>query len=218
MTTSRDQVLELVATGKISAAEGDGLLKAMAAPRAGFGRTLWNPFERLSLGISLALGLAGVLAALGLSYFGIRFDGAFDVHAMSTPVSLSAALIEQAVVWPGVALFFWLGALTLARAARAIDFLAAVAVARLALLPVGVAAAVFALLLPQDGATPSGAQMLPLILLIALTLPALALFFVWLYRGFRHASGLRGVQCGVAFGMLIVLAEVLSKVALNYLP
>ncbi len=218
MTTSRDKVLELVAAGKISAAEGDGLLKAMAAPRAGFWRTPWNPFERLSLSVSLALGLAGVLAALGLSRFGIRFDGAFDVHSLSTPVSLGAALIDQAVVWPGVALFFWLGAFTLARSARAIDFLAAVAVARLALLPVGIAAAIFAPLLPQDGSAPSGAQMLPLILLVAITLPALALFFVWLFRGFRHASGLRGVQCGVAFGVLIVLAEVLSSVALNYLP
>ncbi|MBX7113626.1 MAG: hypothetical protein K1X64_04765 [Myxococcaceae bacterium] len=218
MTTSRDKVLELVASGKISAAEGDGLLKAMAAPGPGFWHTLWNPFERLSLSVSLALGVAGVLAALVLSHFNVRFDGAFDVHAMNSSVSLSTALIEQAIVWPGVALLFWLGALTLARSARAVDFLAAVAVARLALLPVGIATAPLAPLLPRDVSTTSTTHLLPLIVLVAIALPALALFFVWLYRGFRHASGLRGARCGVAFVTLLVLAEVLSKVALNYLP
>lgn len=215
MTTTKEKVLELVASGKVTAAEGDELLKALGPPGVSRWRKLVNPFEAMPLSLGLALGVAGVLAALALTTLKVHFDGALDVHFGADAPVLAQALLEQAVVWPGVALVLWACAWALARQSRFVDFLSVVAVARLPLIVTGLAVGFLGPYLPTAvGAEPSQVAVAPLLLLVVVTLPAIVISFTWFYQGFRNASGLRGVKAAVAFTLSIIAAEILSKTAL----
>ena len=90
-TTSREQILEMVSSGKISAAEGDELLRALEAPRRSRWRLFVNPFDALPVTRALGIGLLGVIAGVALSRWRVRFDGALDVHIVRAAVSLSGA-------------------------------------------------------------------------------------------------------------------------------
>jgi len=212
MTTTKEKVLELVSTGKITAAEGDELLKALSGPRRPSWRWFVDPMQRLRVRQSLLLGALGVLGALLLSRWNVHFDGALDVHLGPRP-PFTQVIFQQIVAWPLTACVFWLAALAFLRGARPIDFLASVGVARLPLLAVGVIAAAMRDHLPSrpseiHSATPA------LLILAVLTLPAVIWTITLLFQGFRTASGLRGTQCAVVFAAALVLAEVLSKIAL----
>jgi hypothetical protein len=215
MTKTEEKVLDLVSSGKITAAEGDELLKALAARQRPSWRWIINPTDRLSVPQSLLLGAAGVFGGLLLSRWNVHFDGALDVHLGPSSPSFARVVIEQIVAWPLTAGVFWLAALAFVRRARAIDFLASVGVARLPLLAVGAMAAAMKDRLPSrptevPSATPA------LLILAALSLPAVIWMITLLFQGFRTASGLRGTRGGVLFAAAVVLAEVLSKVALLF--
>ncbi len=217
MTTgnSREQILEMVSSGKISAVEGDDLLKALEVPRRSRWRALVNPFEKLTTARALALGFMAAVAGVILSRWRVRFDGALDVHVVRAAVSLRQALIDQLVAWPLTSLLLWLGALPLARQTRPADVLANVGVARLPLLWV---AAVAILTTPYLPANPAQAMSAPgpLILLTVLTIPALVWAVALLYNGFSAASGLAKARGAVLFTALLIAAEVVSKLALAW--
>lgn len=215
MTDSREEVLKLVATGKITSAEGATLLEAMRGPRPSLLQTLFNPFERLGTWPALALSLGGATVGLGLSRLGARFDGALDVHVVAPPPALVTALVEQLVAWPLVALVLWLAGRALTRKGRFVDLLGVVGVARLPLL--GVAAFTTALLDPTLVIGPDGLPAVtPALIVVALTtIPLVVWTIVLAWTGFRTATAARGVSGGVGFTVALLVAELLSKLALS---
>lgn len=216
-TDNRDQILEMVASGKISAAEGNQLLQALEAPRRSRFRWMLNPFDDLTVGPAIAVGVVTAVAGMVLSRWHVRFDGALDVHVGRAAVSLRQALLDQMVAWPLTSLVLWLGALPLARRTRAADLLAHVGVARLPLLWVAAVGICASPHLPTPGhvappAPASGA----LVLLAVLTLPALVWSVALLYNGFGAASGLGRARGGAVFTGALIAAEVVSKLALGW--
>ena len=216
-TNNRDRILEMVASGKISAAEGDQLLGALEAPKRSRLRRVLNPFDNLTVGPAMAIGVVAAVAGIVLSRWGVRFDGALDVHVGHAEVSLRQAVLDQLVAWPLTAMVLWVAALPLARRTRAADLLANVGVARLPLLWV---AAVGVVASPHLPANPGQAVSAPgaLVLLAVLTLPALVWSVALLYNAFGAASGLARVRGGVVFTAALIAAEVASKLALGWAP
>ena len=213
MTTSREQILEMVASGKISAAEGETLLEALRPKRRW--RWLAAPFERLAAPRALALGAAGAAAGLLFSRFHIRFDGAFDIHTSRAAVTLRQALTDQLVSWPLPALVLWAAARVRATQARIVDVVANVGVARLPLLWVALVVALLHDRLPKSPVDRSPGAMAVVLVLAVLSLPAIVYAVILLYRAFRAASGLRGARAGITFTLGVVTAEVISKLAIK---
>lgn len=217
MTTAREQVLELVSSGKISAAEGDELLKALPTERRSSWKVLINPFDRLNAGWAFGLSVVGATVGLMLSRWNIRFDGALDVHVAPHAVAWREALVDQVVAWPLTAFVLWSISLAFARQGRLVDFLGNVGTARLPLLLVGVVAGAMRGQLPtapSDMGVPPSIMML---FLVAATVPAVVLAVAMLFQGYRTASGLSGVKCALSFTAAVIAAEVLSKVALGFI-
>lgn len=215
MTSSREDVLQLVASGKISSAEGETLLEAMRGPRPSLVQTLLNPFERLGTWPAFALGFGGALVGLALSRFGARFDGALDVHVIFPPPTIATALVDQLIAWPLVALLFWLVGLALTRTGRFIDLLGVLGVARLPLLVV--AALTAALIDPTQVFGADGTpHVTPGLIIVGLaTLPFVVWMIVLAWTGFRTAAAARGVAGGLGFTGALLAAELLSKLALS---
>lgn len=214
ISNKRDRILEMVASGKISAAEGDQLLRALDAPKRSWLRRLLNPFDHLTVGPAMAIGVVGAITGIVLSRWRVRFDGALDVHVGHATVSLRQAVLDQLVAWPLTSIVLWLAALPLARRTRPADVLANAGVARLPLLWV---AAVGIVVSPYLPANPGQTASAPgaLLLLTVLTLPALVWSVALLYNAFGAASGLTRARGGAVFTAALIAAEVASKLALG---
>ncbi len=217
MTTPRDQVLELISSGKITAAEGDELLKALNTQRPSSWKLLINPFEKLNVLTALGLGVFGAVLGIALSRWSIRFDGALDVHIAPDVVPWRQAIIDQVVAWPLVAMILWGIAFLFARQGRLPDFLGYVGTARLPLLVVGFVAGAMKSQLPTAPGDVGSPPPIALLVLVAATLPALVWAVAMLFQGYKTASGLRGAKCAFSFTFAIILAELLSKVAFHFI-
>lgn len=215
MTTASERIRALKAKGALGEHEADSLLDAMTssgetggtgAPKGAWAR-LADPFANLSTGPALALGCAFTLASLVLGVaLRVRFDGFLDLHVVARDVTWRDAVRDQlAAVAPFVIL--WGAARFAARGLRAIDFLAAVMLSRLA--PAAMAAPL-ALLMPRTaGALPTPSVGLAVGVLVALV--GVVLQITWLWRGFRTASGLAGARGVRVFLATLVVAEIVSK-------
>lgn len=214
MSAFKEQILTMVSSGKITAAEGDELLKAASAPKRSAYRLLLNPFEYVSSMTGLAIGVAVVVAGFALSRLGVRFDGALDVHPLPTVPSVRDAVLDQLVAWPLTAGIAWLVSLLLARKGRFVDFLGMVGIARIPLLAMGLVAALTQDHMPTSAADASSVSPLFVMILLAVALPALTWNLVLFFQGFRTASGTQGAKAVIGFIAAVVLAEVVSKVFL----
>src|SRR5690606_16854932 len=147
-----------------------------------------------------------------------RFDGAFDMHRVAGVPSWRTALVDQAVAVPVTACIQWITSLVVRRQGRLQDFVVAVAVSRLPLVLVALWALV---VLPPPAElmrqATSGQVSIRVMIGAVSSLPFTVWKFVWLYRGFAMSAGMRGPRAGIAFVVAVVVAEVLSKVALTAL-
>lgn len=217
MRAERERILEMVASGQLTPVEADRLLRQA---EGGPGRTLlgwlFDPIDRLGTRRSSWVGLVAMLLGVGLSRFGVRFDGTLDSHMNPAPTPISAAIADALVAWPLTALVFWLVSLAFAKRGRFVDHMAIVGLSRVPVLATGLLLAVMSTFwpmeLPEPGNMPD-IHAMALVLLFA-SIPFVVWQVVLLYRGFRTASGLRGPRCIVAGIAAILAAEVLSKVAL----
>lgn len=216
MTTERERILELVASGKLSPGDADRLLKqAEEKPRPNLFAWLFDPIDRLGTHRALLVGLLAVLLASLFSRAGVRFDGALDSHVGTAPVPPAVAVADAVVAWPLTALVLWLVSLVAARQGRFVDHFAAVGLSRVPALAIGAILA-FSTLWPTPELVPGQIpDVNPVWLAVILsTVPFAVWQVVLLYRGFRTASGLRGLRCAVAGVVGIIVAEVLSKLGL----
>ncbi|WP_437328203.1 YIP1 family protein [Sorangium sp. So ce381] len=214
MTTPDERVRALVRDNVINPAEGERLLATMSPrpPQRGW-RLALNPFERFGGGAAAAAGLAVAALNVALTRLGVRFDGFLDLHAAPAVISYRTALLEQVVAWPLPALLFWTYARLLRRRVRLIDFLGVIGLSRA---PIALAAAALGLLAPRlPAGVPAFTPELAVIAIVG------TVCLVWslalLVRGFRNASGLRGAPLIAGLIGLVLLSEILSKVALAHL-
>ncbi len=218
MTASQERVLEMVARGEISSAEGDELLRAMApaARRPSVLRRLVDPLESAGAGVCLSVGAAAAVASGLLATLGVRFDGALDVHVVEQAPDLVTIALDQLVAFPLFAAILF-GAARLGGGAnlRFADFLGFVGVARVPLLLLA-GASLLAIPRPvaQAEAALAGQVDLGLLFVGLLALPLLGWLFVWLVTGYRTGSGLRGARLTLSFLAAVVVGEVASKVLL----
>ncbi|WP_437977057.1 YIP1 family protein [Sorangium sp. So ce295] len=214
MTTPDERVRALVRDNVIKPAEGERLLATMSPkpPRRGW-RLALNPFERFGGGAAAAAGLVVAALSVAITRLGVRFDGFLDLHTAPLVISYGTALLEQIVVWPLPALLFWTYARLLRRRVRIIDFLGVIGLSRAPLVPAAIA---LGLLAPR---LPAGVPTFTLELTAFAVLAAVCL--VWsltlLVQGFKNASGLRGAPLIAGVIGLVLLSEILSKVALAHL-
>lgn len=129
MTTSQEKVLQMVASGELTADQADSLLRAMPREPSRL-RMLLHPLDAMTTGQALLLGAIAGAAGIALGAAGVQFDGALDLHLTPHVPSLGVRALQLAVAWPLTALVFWCGTRVFRKPARAIDFLAAVGVTR----------------------------------------------------------------------------------------
>lgn len=210
MSEPREKILGLVATGKISADEGNLLLGALRPGRRQLWRWLFWPFERATLGQVWAAALGVCALSLALRPLNVRFDGAIDLHLVEQSASWRTALLDQAVAWPLTGLVFWLLGLVSRRSTRLLDVLGFVGAARL---PYLLAALVVAAVGGRASLESGGA-----VLLVALSVVPLLVWMCWLlYHGLRVATGGRGLRLGLSFFAALLLSEIVSKLLLGAL-
>ena len=217
MTGPDARVRDLVAGGRITVEEGERLRLALRGT-GGVPRIVRNPVEYLRPLHATLLAVAVVAASLAVSQLGVRFDGAFDMHRVAGVPSWRTALVDQAVAVPLTACILWITSLVVRRQGRVQDFLVAVAVSRLPLVLVALWALV---MLPAPAElmrqAVSGQVSIRVMIGAVSSLPFTVWKFVWLYRGFAMSAGMRGPRAGISFVVAVVVAEVLSKVALTAL-
>ena len=216
MTTERERILELVSSGKLSPADADRLLRQAAGEsRRSLLAWLFDPIDRLGTRRALLVGLIAVALGAALSRFGVRFDGALDSHVGRGPAMPLFAVADAVIAWPLTALVLWLASLGFARQGRYVDHLAAVGLSRVPALGTGLLL-VLSTAWPTPELVPGKIpEVNPIWLAVILaSVPFLIWQVVLLYRGFRTASGLRGVRCAIAAVLGIFAAELLSQAAL----
>ncbi len=181
-----------------------------------------NPFEHLSGEVTSLVGMAVAIAAAGTSQLGVRYDGAFDLHAGFEPIAPVVTAFDQAIAFPLAALAFWALAKPFARRTRFADHLGTIGCARiptvLAAVPIGLLSPSMALsssapvaeTAANQAATFGGSLMLAAVLGLA----AVAAQLWLLVLGFRAATGLRGGALAGALVLAMVGAEAASKLAL----
>lgn len=206
--TPEERIRELARKNAIGDAEAARLLAAISPTAPISAPSKLNPFERLSTNVQLAIGVVCSLAMLALAPTGIRADGAMDLHRASHPIALHTALIDAIIAFPFTALVFWLISARFSKT-RFIDILGTIALSRV---PVVVCAAVLSLF-PHP--VKSGPLLIP-VALIALVDAGLQI--TTLVVGLRTATTLRGGRLAAVFIGAFVVAEVLSKLILAFIP
>lgn len=213
MTSPEERIKEIARSKSLDAEDAARLLEAVRSkpkdePRES---ALKNPFARFSGEITTTAGVA--VSALGLlaSRFGVRFDGALDLHTASTPVPFRLALLEQLVAFPLTAIVFWAIARIAARHVRLIDVVGVVGLSRA---PSTLIAVPIAWLSSWIG--PGHEMNAALAALLVCSLTAIGAHLYLLFTGFRTVSGLRGGRSVALFIAAVVVAETVSKLALHF--
>lgn len=187
---------------------------------------LFNPFHYLAGGSALGLGLLViVLAGLIGSLSKTHFDGVLDFHTgRAGPVWLF--VVEGIVDWFSMGMVLYVLGLFFSRSRklRAVDVFGTQALARwpgfltvlLTQVP-GFQRAIAALVTPQGTVVPPTRLTPDLVVMIAVVVASLVLL-VWMvalmYRGYAVACNVKGARGVVSFIVGLLLAEVISKVAI----
>jgi hypothetical protein len=192
-------------------------------------RWLWNPFEKTAGGPALAIGALVLLATGFVAYPSkTHFDGVLDTH-VGLPAPLLVFVGESIVNWLSLVLVLWIGGILLTRGKsrfRALDLFGTQALARWPFLLI----ALFCLLpgfqsyseklvesamagnlsIPMAPAGEMIAFWGGTILMLLVTIWFVAL--AW--KSFRISCDVSGGKAVAAFIVGILVAEVISKIAI----
>jgi Yip1-like protein len=213
MKPSQEEVLELVARGELSAEQADKLLASIPARRSRL-RILVHPLDSITTEQALLACAVAAAAAFLLGAFGVRFDGALDLH-VGAQVALGARALDLAVAVALPALVFWAWARIASGQVRFVDFIAAVGLARVPyvlgaplLLGLGHPTRI------DDALRWTHEHPFQVALTALVSLALLGWLVTLLYTGVKTASGLGGKKLTVAFVVLLIAAEIGSKLVL----
>lgn len=180
-----------------------------------------HPFEKTSEQKQLLIGLLTLLAGGVLGYcFNARFDGVIDLH-FTEKVSYSEPLFDL-IIATGITsvLLFGLGK-TINAKTRFIDVLYPALWAKapyvlMTFFNIHQASYLSGIQIVeafQNGShyEPSTATLALLLVEAVFMLAALILSVVWLFNGFKLATNSKGIRNNIAFILILLLAEILSK-------
>lgn len=210
MTSPREKVLSLVASGRITSEEGDQLLTALRGKRSRIDTWFVDPFELIPVHWAWVLAIAVSVSSVTLAPFKIRFSGALDLRRVDDAVSWTVAVGDQLVAWPLTGLCFWFAARLTERRASLTEMLALVGAARLPLL---LAACLLVVIRDAANIGPSST----LSILLVTLMPLVAFMFLTLLSAFRTCTGASGRRLAITFFVALVSAEAASKVVLKVL-
>ena len=185
-------------------------------------KTIFNPFERYSEKVLLAVGIVAMILGSFLAYtFNVRFDGVLDMHTGQT-VSVLQPFIDNLINLICLLLFLFGAAWYVNRKARIVDIFSSILVARIPFL-------LMPFLNINDFTTHAGNDIMrnlkaetlenisdfSWVALTAISIVSLVLI-IWsmalLYNGFKVASNAKGKQPVFFFVLAIISAEILSKI------
>lgn len=181
---------------------------------------LFNPFEKYSETILLALGIVfTVLGTLLGFYFNARFDGALDMHLVIN-VTLQQVVLDNLINIFCLFIFLFGVANFVNQKTRFVDILNTILISRIAIY-------VFVLLpkpsneVMKNIAIGNINQVNDFDIFLLTTISVFALLgIVWhiilLYNGFKTASNAKKILPIILFAASILLAEVLSKFLISY--
>jgi hypothetical protein len=118
---TRENILDLVASGKVTADKGDQLPRALKPERNKVWRGLFCPIGDLSSATLWTIAVVAPLLCAGLASLRFRFNRALDLHIVQDDLTWTHALADPFVVWSLTAVTFWGIARLVAKEGRVID-------------------------------------------------------------------------------------------------
>lgn len=195
-------------------------------PSIRFRDWLFDPFTYVAGARSLAIGLAAILlAGLIASLSNSHFDGVLDFHT-GAPAPLPLVFLEGIANWLALTVVLLiLGKLVSRTAFRAIDLLGTQAMARWPTAIASIAALTpayrrsLAALLEGFRSSPAAphlgsADLAVFGLAAVVVILAMIWMVVLMYRSFSICCNIKGAKAAVTFAVGLLVAEVVSKIAL----
>ena len=210
MSTSEEEILHMVAQGRITETEARELIEAL---HAGGRSSFWvNPFEHLVGPAGLAAAVVLACAGVAFAPFGIRYSGPFDLHTHRGAVPWATAIADWVTYFPLPAVVFWLAARLAGRPrVRLVDFVTLVGVLRFVYLVLGLLT--LAVTFPKIGERPTVFFWFYIVVILC----GIIWYFVMLTKGYKTASGLRGARLAISFVAAVVVCEVVGEIGLGWL-
>jgi hypothetical protein len=187
---------------------------------------LFDPFTYIAGARSLLLGLAAVLVASLVGFFGnTHFDGVVDVHTGHS-ASAGVFLLEGIIDWLSLAsVLFIAGTVSSRTAFRAIDLFGTQALARWPTVVTASAAlappyqrlvAAIGEILMRSGSSsrPPVTDLVVFALALLFMLLAQVFMVALMYRAYSLCCNLKGLTAALTFTIGLLVAELISKLAL----
>ena len=192
------------------------------------GQWLFNPFQFIAGGSALLVGLAIILIATYIgSLSNTHFDGVLDVHTgKAAPLWLFFAEVLSDWLWISIMLLIAGHIISRSHSSvRAIDVFGTQALARapyllsaLVTLPKGYGRFVEFIVSKSTHQTPAvaigGADVLLFLLGIVVSLVVLIWVILLMYRAYAISCNVKGSKAIISFIAALIVAEILSKLAL----
>lgn len=221
MTAPETRVGSLVAEGRLTPEEGERLYRALQRKDVSGWTPLLSPVERLRPPMTVALAILVVVASIGISQLGVRFDGVIGIHRVNGTPSWRTAAIDQLIAVPLLACLFWIASLVVWRRGRLQDFLVATAIGRI---PVLLLCGWSLIVMPEMPPRSELLRMvqsgeLPVRMLVSSlgSLPLFLWMLFWLYRGFAFASGSESAKAVGVFVVTLGAGMALGELAVRWL-
>ncbi|MFU8862223.1 MAG: hypothetical protein ACNA8K_17590 [Cyclonatronaceae bacterium] len=180
---------------------------------------LYNPFLFLGGAKVFWIGFLIIIIHIPIGYFfNVRFDGAIDMHLVPSVDSYLIPVLDVAIAWVSMFLCLYVSALIFQSPIRLIDIAGATGVARIPLLISIIPAKIFEPNIQEveDVLNLQGSELYLLIVGGFVVL----LFFIWfmilLFNAFKVNSNLKRWRLWVGFILSVIIAEIISLVALAY--
>ena len=177
-----------------------------------------NPFTHIAGGKALIIGLFIQLLAVFIGNMKkVHFDGALDMHA-----GPEFTLLQDFLLWGisivSLILVLYIGGLILAKNFRFIDLAGTVLLARTPLVISMITT--FFVKIPSAEAimtNPLIVMTIPFLIFSILSLVLMIWFIALLYNAYKVSVGLPTDKAVISFIISIVIAEIISKLLINYL-
>lgn len=212
MSGAQKRIEQMLLDGQVTEAEAEVLRSSIREGKTKqWLRRLSDPFANMGVAASLVAGIVGVLASYGVFLAGARLDGLLDVH-LSSARHVGVWVTDVIGSWGLASLVFWGAARMRSKDVRWIDFVASIGVSRLPLVVCG--ALMSAVVSDPDAlmASVMAGEVDLVVVLVMLTAPLfLGVTLLWMYFGFRTASGLKGKALVSTAIVAIVGGELVSK-------
>jgi hypothetical protein len=180
-------------------------------------KRLFNPFEKYSETRLLIVGLLLTIAGSFLAYaFSTRLDGVLHASPMAG-VTFIQPFIDNFIITLSLFGVLYAFGVFINKKTRLIDILNTVLISHstMYLTLFGNWGGFIENISPAK--VPSGTELLLLMVFGLFTIALLVWFIALLYNGFKTATNLKTVWQKVAFGVLILVADVISRLLISYI-